>query len=253
MNRKTIFLLLANLILIASIGFANPQQNFEKATAAYQAKDFKTAISTYEAGLSEGMISKELYYNLGNAYFREKQYGKAVLNLERALQIAPSDADIQHNLQIVRQELVDDIEQLPPFFLAKWWNATSQIFSSTVWSALAILTMWLTVAGLVLWLIGKQRTQRKRGFLGGLGLLVLTLLFYALGNTRANAEQDSGQAVLISKEMALRSAPDGESKVILDLHEGVKVSIQDQIGDWHKVRLANGEVGWLPKDVLEKI
>ena len=253
MNQKTIFILLANLILITSIGFTNPQQNFEKATAAYQANDFKTAISTYEAILAEGMISKELYYNLGNSYFREKQYGKAVLNLERALQIAPSDADIQHNLKIVRQELVDDIEQLPPFFLAKWWHNVSQLFSSMVWSALAILTMWLAIAGLVFWLIGKQRAQRKRGFLGGIGLVALTVLFYALGNTRANAERDSGQAILMSKQMALRSAPDDQSKVILDLHEGVKVSIQDQIGDWHKVRLANGEVGWLPKEVIEKI
>lgn len=245
--------LIVLFLLYWTFVLANPQDNFQKANDAYQKNDYATATKLYEMVLQDGFISKELYYNLGNCYYKVKQLSKARLNFERALLLAPADSDIQHNLKILRQDLVDEIEEIPPFFLKKWWLSTSRLLGSTVWSILALLTMWLGIAGLVFWLIGKTRQQRKRAFLGGLVLLALSLLCYALGNTRVALEQDSGQAVIMPKEIALRSAPDGDSKIILQLHEGTKVSTEDQLQEWYKVRLANGEVGWLPMHTVERI
>ncbi len=250
---KKIILLFSLNLLLSGFLFSNPNEKFQEGTAAYQNKDYKAAIAAFEGLVQKGMESKELYYNLGNSYYQEKQLGKAVLFLERSLQLAPRDADIQHNLKVIRQELQDDIEELPPFFLAKWWKGLSNVFGSGLWSILAILTMWLAIGGLVLWLRGHERSQKKKGFLAGMALLVLSFLFFALGNTKATIEKDSGHAILMPQEIALRSAPDADSKVIVALHEGTKVAIQDQISDWYKVRLANGEVGWLPINSMEKI
>lgn len=250
-QRTLIFLFLSFILSLTSL--ANPQDDFQKATTAYQNKDFKTAISTYESVLAEGMVSHELYYNLANSYFKTGAFAKSVLFYERALLLAPRDSDTQHNLRVVRQELVDDIEVLPPFFLAKWWRGLSQLSVSSVWSFLSILTMWLAIAGLVFWLIGKNRQQKKKGFIGGIILLLFSLLFWGLGHTRAAQESNSSYAILMSKEVVLRSAPDPESKAILNLHEGTKVNLKDQIGEWYKVRLANGEIGWLATNELEKI
>lgn len=252
-NYKTILSVALICIWSFQICIANPTENFQKATESYKNKDFKTAIMAYEALVAENYVSKELYYNLGNSYFKEKEWGKAVLNYERALQIAPSDEDIQHNLKVVHQELVDDLETVPPFFLSKWWNNLSLLFGSTTWSILSIITIWLAITGLYLWLTGKVRTQRKQGFLAGISLVAISLLFFALGSTRSAKEIDSGEAIIMSKELNLRAAPDPDSKSIVLLHEGTKVQLEDQIGEWYKVRLINGEIGWLPMEQLGKI
>ena len=225
---------------------------FEEANAAYIAKEYAQAIEKYEQILNTGEVSSDLYYNLGNAYYKLDQKGKAILNYERGLMLS-NNADLKYNLELARKGLEDEIEVLPPFFLSQWWAGVRQLASSKGWTIIALLMFWLGIAGLIVWQLAGQRKQKKLGFLAGLLLLAFSFFPFALAVHSMQLEADSGRAVVMSEEGNLRSGPDEVSTSIMLLHEGTLVEILDQIGDWYKVRLMNGEQGWLKVNVVEKI
>lgn len=229
------------------------EQLFAAANEAYQAKSYEQAVENYESVLAQGLVSTELHYNLGNAYYRNEQLGKAILHYEKALILSPNDADIKKNLAIAEQQKQDEISTLPPFFLTQWWNSLSSTFSSTVWAILTILFLWGSALGWALWIMGKTRESRKKGFTTGIVILILTLLPLSLAWNRLQQETNSQQAIITAKETVLRSAPDGESQEIFPLHEGTKVQLLDKIDTWHKVKLGDGEQGWLSEEVVEMI
>jgi tetratricopeptide (TPR) repeat protein len=240
-------------ILLTVCGAANPAAQLASANAAYQKNDFAAAISQYETLLQQGYRSEALYYNLGNSYYRTGNLGKAVLNYERALLLDPNDEDTRHNLQLVQNKLPDDLDALPEFFLFRWWKDLSGLFSVNTWAVLAMSLLWLGAAGLIIWLLGKKRFYKKTGFILGTSSLIISGLFFFFTNDRAQEITNSGRAVVLQPEITLRSAPDAASKVVLVIHAGNTVRLLDQIGDWHKVALRNGEQGWLPKESLERI
>lgn len=232
---------------------AEPTAQLASANQAYQKNDFATAIKGYELLLQQGYRSEALYYNLGNSYYRTNDLGKAVLNYERALLLDPNDADTKHNLQLVQSQLPDEIDPLPDFFLTKWWNGLAGLWSAQVWSILALILLWAGIVGLTLWLLGRVRLHKKIGFIAGSSLLIISLLAFALANNRTKNIQNSGRAVVLQREIVMRSAPDSESKEVMKLHAGETLKLLDQIGDWYKVSLRNGEQGWLPDQSFERI
>lgn len=240
-------------ITISWLSAAEPTTQLTNANQAYQQKDFAAAIQQYEALLQQGYRSAALYYNLGNSYYRTNDLGKAILNYERALLLDPNDADTKHNLQFVQDKLPDEIDPLPEFFLVKGWNGLGGLFSAQTWSVLALVLLWLGIAGLSLWLLGRVRLYKKIGFIAGSSLLIITLLAFNLANSRTKMMQYSGRAVVLQREIVLRSAPDALSKEVFVLHSGATVQLLDQIGDWYKVSLRNGEQGWLPEQSFERI
>ena len=249
------FVLLFYIILWA-IPFAycqHPSQKLDQANKFYQAKKYEDAIKNYEEILSNGYESDVLYYNLGNAYYRTNAIGKSILNYERALVLSPNDAQTKRNLKIANNQQKDQIEAIEPFFLTKWWDGLRQIFSSTVWSIITLVILWAAVAGFGLWLFATDRLRKKRGFLAGIIALLVSTLPLCLALSKAAFEKDTAIAIVLVDEISLRSAPDADSQKILSIHEGVKIELLDQISDWYKVRLGDGEEGWLPKNSFEKL
>ena len=118
---------------------------------------------------------------------------------------------------------------------------------------MALLFFWLGVGGLLVWLSGKSRFQKKIGFVAGLVLIMFSILPFYIAMDSSKIEKSSGLAVIMTDEVNLRSAPDEVSSSIFLLHEGTSVELLDQIGEWYKVKLLNGEQGWLPMNVLEKV
>ncbi len=226
---------------------------FKKANDAFQAKNYAGAIASYEAILKEGLQSDGLFYNLGNAYLKNGDLGKAILNYEKTLLQYPRHKEARYNLEIANARAVDEISALPVFFLKRWWRGLRDSLPAGGWGLLTLLASWLSVGGVAGWLLYTQRRKKKWSFLAAFAGLFLIILFFTLGLDRSNTMKDSGYAILLQKELPLRSAPDGESAEVLVLHEGTKVEILDQISDWNKIKLVNGEQGWLPISALGKI
>ncbi len=241
------------LFCLTTTLFANPQTDFEAANTAYQKGDFSTAITRYESILQSGSYSNEIHYNLGNAYYKTNNLGKAILHYERALLAAPRDVDTQFNLDIAKAKTQDDLDQIGNFFLAEWWQGLHKLFSSSIWGALTILSLWAGIAGLIIWLLGETRDRKKQGFIGGLSLLGLSLFLYFVASSQANFEQHSRMAIVLEDTIEVKNGPDPQSTAVIEIHEGLKVELLDQIGEWYKVKLTNGDEGWLPMNSLEEI
>ncbi len=231
----------------------NHKQAITEANEAYQKGDFQKASQVYEQILTGGYHSPTLYYNLGNAYFRTNQLGKSLLNFERALLLAPNDADIKHNIRVANQKVRERPEAVSDFFLERWWNNWRQMFSATTWGSIGLTFLWLGVGGLVIYILGHTRQMKKIGFIGGIVLLLISILPFSLAFSRADYEKNTDHGIVVQRESELYSAPDEASQSVLKVYEGLKVQMLDKIENWHKVRLVNGEVGWLEEKTLEEI
>lgn len=256
MMAKLISVLLILLVLVFAgpvTGQDDAAGRLDEADAAYQAKDYSRAEQLYESLLESGYRDAGIYYNLGNSYYRLGQQGLAVLNYERGLLLAPHDKDLLHNLAVVRSELPDNLEVIPPFFLKRWWETLVRGLPSGGWATLGLIFLWAGLAGFGFWITGRTRKFKVWGFFLGLILVFLAIPAFTLSFARKAMELDSGKAVIISNEITLRSAPDPESSPILALHGGTTVELLDAIGDWHKVLLSNGDQGWLPASAVEEV
>lgn len=250
---KQITIILFNLLLSFGVFAQDFQAAFLQGNKAYAQEEYQKAADIYEQILAKDQVSFELYYNLGNAYFRLNEIPKSILNYERALQIRPHHSEAQYNLKLANLRTIDQISATPPFFLVQWWIGWRGIFSSTIWSILTIFILTIGVINLVIWLLGNSRKARKVGFLIGFAALALGIVLALTAWQRHHYEQNSNMAILFTKEYNLKSGADDSSPSILLLHEGTKVELLDEIGLWSKVRLPNGEQGWLPVEYLVKI
>ncbi len=233
--------------------FGQSSNNLEAATAAYIKGDYQTAITQYEEVLASGKHSEDLYYNLGNSYFKKGDLGKAILNFERVLLLDANDAEALNNLAVARLQLKDEISTIPPFFLKKWWKSLRNMASVNVWGVLGLFLFWGGIAGLAFWQLAKSRKKRKQGFLTGIILLLVSLLPISLALSSNAHAKNSNEGIILANEVTLRSGPDKLSNEIAVLHQGTKVELLDLIDSWYKVRLANGEKGWLLAGSFEEI
>lgn len=244
-----IFLFMFSLVLNAS----ETDNLLIQANKAYQAENYQEAIDLYESILTKGKHSASLYYNLGNAFYRNNQLGKAILYYEKAKLYAPRNEDIEHNLLIAKNKTFDNIIPVQPFFLAAWWKSIYQLLSPTIWAILGVLALFGTVGGIATWLLLLDRKRKQQGFYGAIGTAILGILFLSLGNSYHSERVNSKKAVITVKQTDFKDGADELSNTISTLHEGVKLQLLENINDWQKVRLENGEVGWLQMDVFEKI
>ncbi|MFT4762747.1 MAG: tetratricopeptide (TPR) repeat protein [Paraglaciecola sp.] len=253
MKIKSIFLAVFCLLQITVFAQSEANNLFAQANELYKQKKYAAATKVYEDILKTEVQSVELHYNLANTYFKNEELGKAIVHYERALLIEPSNEDVVYNLSLAEANRVDEIENLPQFFLASWWQNMRQMASSTSWSIFGLLLLWASAAGFIIWLMGKSRKHKKLGFIGGLVTLLLSFLPFSLAYSRVQMEKNSGSAIILVEKINLKSGPDAASTTLNTLHEGTKVALTDAVGEWHQVRLPNGEIGWLEIKGIEQI
>ncbi len=226
----------------------------EQGNQAYQAGDYAAAVSAYEAVLSAGFESADLHYNLGNAYFKSGDLGRAILEWERAERLAPTDSDIEANLELARSLTADAIEPMPRFWLfslADWWI---ELLPRMVLIGFVILA-WLAVgAGSMLRILSRDDRPRRVGawiaVCGGVLLLLLGPNFMVREMGLGRAER----AVILFDTVPVRSAPLAEDDLtVFEIHEGTRVRVDRRSGDWAEVVLDDGKVGWVPVEVMETI
>ncbi len=236
-----LFLLFLSIICSAT----EVEDLIQRGNALYQKNQFEEATVAYEKVLSYGYESNELYYNLGNSYFRLGKLGYSILNYEKALKLAPSDEDIIHNLAIANSRTIDKIEVLPKLFFVRWFESLINLFSVNGWVYfLYFLLILLLVAAAVYFVINKIIIQKWAFILGNviLGLFVLSLVFFGL---RLHQDSQFTNAVVVEQAVTVKASPDASSNDAFIIHEGLKIQIDDKVGDWYKIRLADGKIGWL--------
>lgn len=226
---------------------------WDRANTAYINDDYAEAIRIYEMMLSDGVRSAKLYYNLGNAFFKRDEIGKAILYYHRALRLAPGDEDIRHNLSVAEARTKDTIDRIPEFFLTTWVRSLSGLMSSTAWTVLSLVALVAMLALLLLFLLARRLSLRKSGFYGTLAAALLFALttWFALG--QRSAQLNTAEAVVMSSSAAVKSSPDRAATDLFVLHEGTIVEVTNRLGDWSEVVIADGKKGWTESRKIEAI
>ncbi len=251
---KNLALWCFGLLFILSLAVkAAPSEIIRQANEAYVNGQYSYAIELYESVLEQGLEAPELYYNLGNAYFKESIYGAAILNYERVLKLKPSDENTLFNLEVVRARTVDRINPVPLIFYEKWWKSFYSQFSADGWSWIIIVLLVAVLASLLGFFFSRTRGMKKTAF--GISLIFIAALLVCLAAARAqyaNTHKRKDAIVMVPRATA-KSSPGEASPDLFVIHEGSKARITGELGEWFEVRLANGNVGWVKKSALEVI
>lgn len=241
------------LVTAAQLIAAEPDKVMEQANQAYINETYHEAIELYESILEMDVESASLYYNLGNAYYKTGQIGKAILNYERARRLSPNDEAILHNLGIARSLLTENIEAMPQLFFLDWRDKFVQMQSVDGWAITIIILAFSLMLCAVLFFVLKSRTQKKVFFFAGaLSLLFLLASYYAV-NQQHYMQYIKQEAIVMSPRVTAKSAPSDRSIDLFIAYEGTKVELTSNVMDWYEVRLPNGQVGWINKSALEII
>lgn len=214
------------------------------ADSAYAAKNYVEAVNLYEQVLRQG-VSAEVFYNLGNAYFRLKDNPKAILNYRRALKYEPAFQDARFNLSLCESKLTDRFEQPEEMFFVTWFRSFWQGRSADGWAIWAIATLIGALLFSFLYFFGRRMLFRKLGFSVALLLLILSCTFNVFAYMQKKRFTDERQIVL-SAPCTVFSNASFSSKVQRELHEGTSLVVLDTFsGGWMQVRLPDGTVGWV--------
>ena len=241
------------LLLLLFLPLSGHAVTKAEADSAYIRGQYQQAIKDYEMLLKQG-ASADLYYNLGNAYYRSENITRAVLNYERALLLSPGDRDVRFNLQIARAKTIDKIVPESEMFFFTWYRSLVNLMSVDAWAWTALIALALLIVLLLVYLFSERIWLRKIGFFGGFVLLIL----FALSNLFAwQQKQDllfRKGAIVVSPSVTVKSTPAKNGTDLFILHEGTKVSITDgTMKGWMGIRIADGKEGWIESNMIEEI
>ncbi|MBR6805509.1 MAG: tetratricopeptide repeat protein [Bacteroidaceae bacterium] len=242
-------------IMFAALSLAvSAQTDKIAADSAYVKGDYKAAIEIYESLVANNGESADVYYNLGNAYYKSENIAKAVLNYERALLLNPDDEDIRFNLELARSKTVDKVAPEYKFFLMEWLEGIINLFSISAWSVLAVVSFVVMLLTLLLFLFGKSVSTKKTGFIIALFSLFITIFANLSALHRYHYLTERNDAVIMEPSVTAKSTPSNSGTELFVIHEGRKVKISDDsMREWTEIELEDGNKGWIPSSSLERI
>ena len=245
---KSAVLLLALLLPLSASAVTKAE-----ADSAYTQGRYQQAVKAYEQLLQQG-VSADLYYNLGNAYYRMDEMPRAVLNYERALLLSPGDRDIRFNLQMARSKTIDKITPESEMFFVTWYHSLVNLTSVDGWATLALCALALAIVLVLVYLFTEPVWLRKLGFFGAFALLVVFVVsnFFAFAQKRSFTSRSG--AIIMAPAATVKSTPAKQGTDLFILHEGTKVNITDgSMRQWKRIRIADGKEGWVETSQIELI
>lgn len=247
--KRTILILFISVITSSIFG-----QNKSQADSAYINNDFAKAIELYESILNNQGESADIYYNLGNSYYKMDNIAKAILNYERALLLNPSDSDIRFNLELAQSKTVDKVVPMSEVFFITWIKSLTDTMSEKGWSRTAIITFILTLAALSLYFFSKKIILKKIGFIAAIACLFFCIIANTFASTQKEKAQNHSNAIITAPSITIKSTPNEGGTELFILHEGRKVMIKDNtMKEWKEIQLEDGNAGWIPASALEII
>lgn len=240
--RKTLTLL---MLFIVVFGFAQNEALFKRATDAYNDADYNTAIENYLEILENGQHSASLYFNLGNSYYKLNQIAPSIYYYEKALLLKPNDPEITNNLGYARNMTLDAIETMPETGLSKIYRSVVGILSFDQWGFVAVVFMILFVFLYIAFYYFKYSTYKRITFITSIISLFIAVVAVVFAFMEYNEFKADQPAIVFSDEVSVKSEPNRRSEVVFTLHEGTKLNVLEKLDDWKKIRIADGQIGWL--------
>ena len=220
MLRKKLLML---LLLVPAVIAAQPRSFMEQGNNFYQQQQYEKAIQAYSKVLNEGYESTELYYNLGNAYYRKGNLGYAILNYERALKLSPGDEDTRHNLALANSRTIDKINTLPEFFIFQWWESFLALLTFSGWVYLSYIFYLLLIIVIIFYFFTRKANYQRVAFFTGAAVLLLFAGTVAVSAIKYNREFNIKRGVVVQPSATAKLSPDPDSKDAFVIHEGLTI------------------------------
>jgi tetratricopeptide (TPR) repeat protein len=231
----------------------SPKSLIDSATTCYTTGRYTDALNYYNQVLTSGQESADLYYNAGNAAFKANEMAQAVWYYEKALKLNPTDEDAVFNLGLANTRITDKIDQVPLLFYERWWKAFVNLFSPETWRVVSLLMLALTAVALLLFFQATTLWQRKGGFWMSMVFAILFAFSLSFAWKGTHRIVNHNEAIVFAATVTAKSSPDASGVDLFVLHEGTKVAVNDQIGTWLRVKIANGSEGWLEEGAVRRL
>lgn len=249
--KKLIFsiVLLFSLVIFAQ----TPNELFSKGNNLYQNGKYTEAIEAYSSIEKHGVKSDDLFFNLGNCYYKLNKVAPSIYYYEKALKINPTHEDASFNLAFAKRMTIDVIEDLPKTFLQRFSSAVIQKLPFDTWAIIAVIASFL--ASLLFLLYYFSFSSKKKLFYFNTSIFAVFVLvisvFFAFQNYKT--VQKNRAAIIFKAKVKIKNAPSTRSEAAFELHEGTKVVILDELDHWKKIKIADGKIGWIYTDDLKEI
>lgn len=218
---------------------------FTKANALYKDGKYKDAIELYQQIKDKGNVSSELYYNLGNAYYKLNKVASTIYNYEKALKLNPSNTDARNNLVFAKRLTLDRIEALPKSAFQRFNEKILQKLSYNNWATLAILFSILGSVLFLLFYFANISSKKRLFFIISMVSFLLLIVSLTITYQQYKQSKNNIEGIIFTNEVSVQNEPTKNSDEAFTLHEGTKVLILDTVDNWKKIKLADGKIGWL--------
>lgn len=253
MKKLILFVFLSLLTNLEVSASSDSEKKWNEANEAYSQKNYIEAERLYSSLLIDEYISSDVYYNLGNCYFKMNKLALAILNYNRALLLDPSNEDIEYNLKIATTQTTNRIDELPQFFLKRWIINLQQFLSSDVWAIYGLITLAVLLINVLTFIFSRRSWIRKLTFsLSITSLILIIFMFTFSSNQKANVI-DSGIAIVMINSVAVKSSPSESGTDLFILNEGASVTVLENLGEWCEIVIASGNTGWISRSDIEYI
>ena len=230
-----------------------PDSLITRANLYYANGMYEDAAKLYQQVADSGYAAAELFYNLGNAYFKAHDIPHAILYYERAHLLDPGNEDIKYNLDLARTYVTDRTDVLPRFFLVAWYHWFLERLPANGWALLSMITFISGLVFLTLYVFAFRTRLKKTGFVTGVVLVVFSALSFLFAWQSRNILTSHNHAIVMSPAVTVKSSPGEEGTDLFVIHEGMKVAVEDSVDHWMEIRLEDGSKGWLPEKTITKI
>jgi tetratricopeptide (TPR) repeat protein len=252
--KRNIFFILALFFGFGTLfSQETPSAKFEEGVKYYTVANYQAALDSWLGLYKTGYRSASLSYNIGNAYFKLNNVPGAILFYERARLLKPADDNINYNLQISRALVVDKFEEIPELFFIRWFDFLSLLLPTNRWAVLSIVTFILCLVLLSVYFFSSVYKLKVISFWTALLMLILSGLSLTFTLRNKSLVYDSHKAIIFAPSVNGKSSPDNSGTDLFVLHEGSKVSVEDEVGQWYEIRMSDGNKGWVPAESLSII
>lgn len=225
--------------------------DFQEGNTHYNNGEYQEAIDKYNSILNDGLHSFELYFNLANAHYKQNNIAESIYFYEKALQFDTNNKEALSNLSFAQQMTIDDIDVVPNSGIKNILNDLVSVMNSDGWGVLIVVLIWLTVLFLLVYFFSRNTKTKRVSFVLSFTLSSLILLSFVMGFYAKSLENNNIYAIVFDEEVQVKEEPNLRSSLRFKLHEGTKILLLETLGEWNKIRLTNGQSGWLQSESIK--
>jgi tetratricopeptide (TPR) repeat protein len=239
-------------LLISQVFFA--QNSFEKGNTLYKNGEYQQAIDVYESIIKEDkQQSAELYFNLGNSYYKLNKVAPSIYNYEKALVLKPNDPETLNNLKFAKKLTIDEIKEVPKVGFAKLIQNFTGIFNYNTWAKISVAIAFVFLLCFIGYYFSQLTLSKRIYFIGMFILLVALFLSVAAGMSEKDHFDNDRPAIVFAEISEVRSEPQKAGSPIFLLHEGAKVYVKETLLNWKKIELTDGTEGWIDSSTIKEV